>query len=1382
VADNSFDFLDKPTPATPAATPEVARDSALPLPATAGAGSFSFLDSSTVNLPKPPVPETGGFSFLNQPAPPLTGPPIGVNPTVTPSAVDPDKQPWIKKAWDWANAPFFDPEPIKRWTGWTPESGWGKGLLAGSEDLFRGLSSPLSLAFIIGSFGTGGLIEGAGSAVLREAGLGLTDALEVTRGSKVITAALKAGKSTEETLQAVQEAGINARTVVDGLGKLEKAGLTRESLLSQGAIHDVGSAMIRRIPGVSIKQADNVARGIHELVDAGFTIQNAYSAVLTAPRVFDAFKEGDYEDAARFAVDAVGSGAFAVRGAFQGIKTAGHFMPEFAAKMGLRNSPSQENLALINEFGKRDEAVLTDQRAEKLWEEDIRKQYPDMKPADLHRTMKWVMSGESEQEMARRYNSLSESGGRSDRIGESAEPVARRKFPQPEEWAGVTPEILEHHPELKDNPAQRGLFKAILTATSLGNDSPAATNLADQIYSLYKSEGKIPAVRPDGSHWGGDYPTASSAILENIQKVIDHVGGDPKKAYQWLTEKHPVSELREVKGRAVSGKADDLKEGAHVLGTKAGPFFLSVHDAETAESAKPEEGAAKGVRAEPRRGTDEDRIRELVDQHLVQNSKHYNTPAKLDALLDSYDSRKLTPQMKALGKEVATHFGITLEKAQKTGALKDGVEHYVTQLWEKDADNPAANRLRQQSRQGEFAINTPMARHRMFESAFEGELLGHKLRVTDPIQLAAYNGASFADVINNRAFFDRIQDMNIRASDGRPMLAPSVSGHVVEGEGGENPAVLINPNTTRSIRIAEHVAKGLEASGDLKRMIDEGKISKLGKDKEGNNIYGWNPGDYFGLDHPGLRAWRYATQDTAGNPAIVNADLKVHPEFYDYLKRRLGLERSPLQESGIGRFLLAAGREAKGALLAFSPFHFAQEGLRAIMSGISPWGFERGDLRTDPELSFGVRHGLELWPDYRGVEAFQEGQMAGHSHTIGKIPGLGKMQAWMNDFLFQKYIPSLKIRAYRSLFERYKDVYKDWSPEKAAQVAARDTNQRFGGINYKQMGRSVATQDLFRVVALAPDWLESEIRSFASMFGEGGKIPRQDFTRMAIGMWAAARVLNYVISGQGHYEAPFGVAWRGDDGKEKIYSVRTLPGDFFHAVSDPAGFLAGRQAPLAKTATEMMRGVDERGHKIPPTGIFMNVARNIAPIPIQTAVKSLSGQIPDVTSGDQVVKALGGTVQPYRTEAQKLAGQIASSHSEMGEVDPAQLRRHQAVLELENQMRAGRVQVQDLNQMVLHGTIAPEQAKQVVNNVRQTTGMDPEQARLYSMASRAAMPDFLRIYSAATPEEKHALVKLLVMKRKAYVKHVVTDLTPAERAADPTLRTLQRMFPTQPLF
>jgi hypothetical protein len=452
------------------------------------------------------------------------------------------------------------------------------------------------------------------------------------------------------------------------------------------------------------------------------------------------------------------------------------------------------------------------------------------------------------------------------------------------------------------------------------------------------------------------------------------------------------------------------------------------------------------------------------------------------------------------------------------------------------------------------------------------------------------------------------------------------------------------------------------------------------------------------------------------------------------------------------------------------------------MTGISPFGVERWDLRNDPKLNYGVEKGLTLGADYRGVEAFQEGQMKAHSKIIGKVPGLGKLQSWMNEFLFDKYIPGLKARAYRSLFDRYKSTYPEWTDGKVAEVAARDTNNRFGGINYEQMGRSVATQDLFRTAALAPDWLESELRTFGSMFGEGGKIPRRDFARMAIGLWAASRVLNYVVSGQGHYEAPFGVALKGDDGREKIYSVRTLPGDFFHAVSDPGGFLAGRVAPLAKTGAEMALGVDERGHKLPKTGIVMNVLRNTAPIPVQTAVKAVSGEVPDLTGTDQLVKSIGGTVQPYRSEAEKLAGQIASNRTESGPVDDSQLRRHQAVLHLEDEIRGGRAGIPDLNQLVVSGQLAPEQAKQVVANIKHTAGLDPEKARLWSAASRAPMKDFLQIYSVATPDEKNALAQLLIKKRIAYIKRANTTLTPQERAADPTLRQLQRLFPTAPLF
>jgi hypothetical protein len=779
------------------------------------------------------------------------------------------------------------------------------------------------------------------------------------------------------------------------------------------------------------------------------------------------------------------------------------------------------------------------------------------------------------------------------------------------------------------------------------------------------------------------------------------------------------------------------------------------------------------------RAMDEARQQELIDAQHLKNSAEY-TPEERQKLVESYDPEKMTPEHEALGREVRDQFTKNFQTAADAGALKEAFEHYVTHIWGKNADNPVTRTLLHNAGTGMFATNTPMARRRLFQNAFEGELLGKKLGNSDPIALAAFNGNAFGRVAAARATLDRLRSANVRGSDGRPMVALSGNGRVVADESGK-PAVVVNPKTVRSIRIADKVVKGLEQRGDLERLIKEDKIVKM-KDSKGNDIYAWDPHDYVTIDHPALRDWNYITADTKGNPVFMKADMKIHPEAVDYIRKQLGKDESPIAKTGVGKALLGAGREAKGVLLSFSPFHLFQEGLRAIMTGISPFGIDRWDPRTDPTLAMGVEHGLTMGKEYRGIEAYEEGRMSGHSKIISKVPGAGKLQDWIQTFLFDKYIPSLKSRAFKHLLADYREAYPEWTINKAAEAAAADTNERFGGINYKRMGRSVATQDMFRVLALAPDWLESEVRFMARSFGEEGKVARKDIAKLAIGMWAATRVLNYVITGQPHNEAPFGVAIKDKDGREKVYSVRTLPTDMLHAISDPGGFLSGRVAPIARAAAQTYTGRDEFGRKVPTHDIASNLLRQVAPIPFQTIAKTMTGEGPEVSTPDQLFKAGGATVYPYRTEAENRAAELASDHSEAGPVDPAEMRQHQAKIKLEGDLRSGKMSQKEFYDTVKEGLVSPQDAKQIMKNVQETKALDPAIARLYTQASRLPAPEFLEVWDKATPTEKAALAKLLVKKRQSYYKKMYVDATPQERMTDPTLKRLERLFPKAPPF
>ncbi|MCI0418604.1 MAG: hypothetical protein L0312_05175, partial [Acidobacteria bacterium] len=723
------------------------------------------------------------------------------------------------------------------------------------------------------------------------------------------------------------------------------------------------------------------------------------------------------------------------------------------------------------------------------------------------------------------------------------------------------------------------------------------------------------------------------------------------------------------------------------------------------------------------RDTDEARLHELAAQ---QHIKAKYSDKEIDALLRSYNPKSLTDQHRALAGDVKKHFNSNFERASAGGALEQGLENYVTHLWEKDVDNPAANRLLADARSGTFAVNTSMARHRTFQHAIEGQLLGRKLAITDPIALASRNGNIFDRVLAARKTLERLQDKGTRASDGRPMVALSGSGKLVQGPDGENEAVIVQADKVRSIRIAEKVVDGLRKTGDLDRLIKEGRIVKYGEVKpseantKGAEHYAWATYDYRSVEHPSFEGWQFASQDTNGNPVLVRGDLKVHPEAYEYVKRQLETQ-SPLAK-GL-KPVFTAGQEAKATLLSFDTFHLVQESLRALMTGISPFGVERWDLRTNPTLGKLVEHGLTL-KSYGPRDTFQEGMLAGYRHSklLGMIPVAGKISHWFEGFLFDKYIPSLKARAAEHLYHRYKKAYPEYSDSRVAELAATDTNMRFGGLNLRREGRSLLTQDVFRLVALAPDWLESELRSISRAMGGDGKVMRQDLAKVSIAMWLASRVLNQLNTGDPHYEAPFHLAYKDEEGRDKLVGLRTLPTDMLHSITDPLKFMRYRASPLERTITTVYTGRDSQGRRLPARDLVYDLLANtVIPMPLQNVTQKMSGFSPTRSWGELGLQTAGAQILQAKTEAQRKAMELSADRTESGPVDRDKLKEHAVKMEIEDRLRSGSIQPQELWQMVDQDLISPKEAKTIMGNINKTRGMEVSIAKLFLRASRLPM-------------------------------------------------------------
>jgi hypothetical protein len=307
-------------------------------------------------------------------------------------------------------------------------------------------------------------------------------------------------------------------------------------------------------------------------------------------------------------------------------------------------------------------------------------------------------------------------------------------------------------------------------------------------------------------------------------------------------------------------------------------------------------------------------------------------------------------------------------------------------------------------------------------------------------------------------------------------------------------------------------------------------------------------------------------------------------------------------------------------------------------------------------------------------------------------------------------------------------------------MAAQHTNEVFGGLNYKLMGRSMAAQDLFRLSALAPDWLESELRTIHRAMGGDGKIMRQDLARISLLTFGAARVLNMLATGDPHVEAPFGVVSKDKDGKEKVYSFRTLPTDMLHVFSDPMNFIRGRVNPLTvRTGMELYSGRDAEGRRVTPGTQLADTLKNVSPIPVQNITKQLIGASGDLSGFDQLAKAAGASVYQYRTEAEKLAERFASDRMETGPVDPQALAAHVARMKMEDALRNGEI----TTAQVMQG-LGKRYGQEVIENSR----LSP----LASHVKRLPMADALDVFDLATPKEKIDISDEMLRKRNNFLR------------------------------
>ena len=513
-------------------------------------------------------------------------------------------------------------------------------------------------------------------------------------------------------------------------------------------------------------------------------------------------------------------------------------------------------------------------------------------------------------------------------------------------------------------------------------------------------------------------------------------------------------------------------------------------------------------------------------------------------------ARNLSLDEKALAENAKTYFDQRLQDAIENGILEDGIEDYIHRIY--PAESPLKSALLSELRSGIFTGRPALAKQRVYQYDYEAEKAGLKPVKSFIKRIAAY------DLSLNKAIADRqaVKAMTqIKMADGRPMVDVGGIGTKIEGTPEKAGATLIRPSAKTS-------------------RPDDPKNDR---------------GDFKSRDYPALKRWKWVSKDGDGNPVFVQGDVLIHPDAVGQVDRLF--KRSAIRQNPVGRAALATSSTIKQTMLDLSGFHPVQ---------ITVHGWEHRTFKPVDKIDFDnadvrglVRGGLVVG-ETTGHELFSEGVSGGGASLTRHIPVVGeKLQAY-NHWLFNDYIPRLKVATGLHALERNRSRFPNMPPDDLYHLTANQMNNAFGELNYDMIGRSKTTQDVMRLALLAPDFLEARAGFSAQAATKYGKEQKSALLLGAATLYITARIINKLLDGEYHFEPnnAFSVVVN-----KRAYSLRTVQGDVLKAATEPGKFIYSRLNPTyGRTLMEFFSGRDYFGRQRSGLQQLKDFASNVVPI------------------------------------------------------------------------------------------------------------------------------------------------------------------------------------------
>lgn len=230
---------------------------------------------------------------------------------------------------------------------------------------------------------------------------------------------------------------------------------------------------------------------------------------------------------------------------------------------------------------------------------------------------------------------------------------------------------------------------------------------------------------------------------------------------------------------------------------------------------------------------------------------------------------------------------------------------------------------------------------------------------------------------------------------------------------------------------------------------------------------------------------------------IPGVRIAVHEGYAPLFDALTGTSR--ISGSLPGKALLEAAGGIKHGLLLFDTFHVSRI-LQKELFLTGRVGYKKGLSLleySDADLGRAVQEGLitQDMADYARTNRadaqllIKNGlnvgriQEALYTSIVRQIKGLGTFNKWV----FEKMTRGAMMESGLIELERVQAARPDLTREQAAQIVARDLNTYFGNLGRQGLFKSQTAQDMARLVALAPQWVESMARSEAKGAYQLGK-------------------------------------------------------------------------------------------------------------------------------------------------------------------------------------------------------------------------------------------------------------------------------------------------------